>query len=388
MLPSTQSPTVPLVVECSFLHRLLITNDVPSTQEQKILRTALHKAEHTLSDLDKENDRLEAAKRELEASIDDVQQRRHETIALIKFNVSLSSCIRQFPREIIAEIILHALNHYNGDTWPIPATFDTHNGPWKFSQVSTLWREVALSLTQIWSFMDLNRYSMNMRNPDAIISIMHRRSVERPLTIRFEKLDFKDVSLSVAKIIMEQCDRWKYVHCFLIPHGPLCDAVRGNVPALERLVLESPDGIRAVLGHLRPGSIVTDVFEIAPRLRHITLEVPGTVNPVIPWEQITHYEEAYVRYRPSGILPRLTSVVECKLTATKAFGPGKNTPVILPRMHTLSVQTPGCLSRLRLPSLRNLTVCEGARHSLEVWELLKRSEIARESLNWVDVEDL
>ncbi|KAK0450582.1 uncharacterized protein EV420DRAFT_741481 [Desarmillaria tabescens] len=101
----------------------------------------------------------------------------------IKCHRPITSAIRRFPAEIIAEILLHARPGWR-QLEEYPIVHDTNCGPWSYSRVSYLWRGVSLSLPQIWSDLTVDELTATeCRTRLNVLKLWLKRSGNKTLRI-------------------------------------------------------------------------------------------------------------------------------------------------------------------------------------------------------------
>lgn len=301
-------------VYSSLVQRLLRTNEPPLEGEVYHVREILKEAEKDLSHLDDEINRVDAILQEL------LWQRRR----LRKFVDDHAGCIspiRRLSGEILSEIALHAFGRYTDS--PVAVTTDTKKGAWVLGKVCRSWRDAFLSFQSLWSVVDVSQstsYRKRKKDPNAeLLAELFRRSGEMPLTITVilhrgrasDTLDFlKDVFL--------HCHRWKNVVIGWSVYQPQLlklNELKGKLPCLETLELtietHGPREEIDILDHR------LDAFELAPRLRSLTLSMNKRLQIMFPWSQLTRYEQ-YGYHPPhdhAQILSELSNVVDVSLNS-------------------------------------------------------------------------
>lgn len=228
------------------------------------------------------------------------------------------------------------------------------------SHVCRRWRDIALSTAVLWSdtFFDL-RAEANMQREVGCARAWLSRSGQCPLSVSINTMPFEMSKTSVAlELLVPECTRWHDVTFSPSPSEfGLLSQVRGNLPLLESLSL---------LHSIAPTSII-DAFEIAPKLRRLTLSRPYKIVQMrVPWHQLTHCD--MTTHNISDTLHVLSTLAP-NLVQLKTFlytpvlpEPGRCPIVTHSRLSSLEMMSyhktsnSYFLDHLTLPALRDLSV--------------------------------
>lgn len=228
------------------------------------------------------------------------------------------SPIDRMPREIITEFLLHALDHY-APKGPMGVSLDTSTSTWKYTQICRIWREVAVSLPQLWSHLRFDyatKSPMSMRNPRALMTILLERSENRPLSIIY---DDKHVAMSspAMTLILKDSWRWQHVHFIIRSTDSLdrlgvVEGLLGNLESVHLCTSIARDPFRHwqyrqdVIGE----GLAISTFNVALKLRSVILALSDldTCRDVyisLPWKQLTRFEEINVALASDPITTNL-----------------------------------------------------------------------------------
>jgi hypothetical protein len=139
-----------------------------------------------------------------------------------------------------------------------------------------------------------------------------RSSLERggefPLNVQIAVDPHHHAERWILELLSQHSHRWKNAHIWLHPHslGVLLGA-KGNLPMLDSLTLSSGTDIDY--------RYADDVFEIAPRLKTVTLIGWPSGGPALPWGQLLHvtYENGESSKFSLATLPLLSPHACCEL---------------------------------------------------------------------------
>lgn len=349
----------------SILH-LLRTNNAPTDPEQAVIRNIIQSG-HTVL----QNTHTGKQGQRLNQFIDSARAILHP--------------IRLLPREIIADIVLHALNHHGGN--PVPATMDTNEGPWPYSYICRLWRDVVISYPRLWSVWYIDTYGHSYLNAaDRMRTIVDRskdESIHVTLCTRYVS-----VSSRIISIILGESKRWKHV-VIRCRSNALLDMlnsqIRGALNRLESLYIAVN-----VFGNEGETLESFTAFGLAPRLTNVTLDLTRTsrrtVDVSLPWSQLTHYREPFMgnsttRTERVDILRRLLNVIHCELSPSyPRFDLYDGSPIALPHMRTFLASNSCVLQLLTLPALEILDLGIDSGYPCYIREFLQRSHCPLQEL--------
>ncbi|KAL0572620.1 hypothetical protein V5O48_009339 [Marasmius crinis-equi] len=290
------------------------------------------------------------------------------------------------PRSILNTV-------YRSTSGPRPS-LNTRKSPWVFSYVCHRWRQIALSIPQLWSSIEITwmpcrrRYNKQLCDPALvknIVALRLGRAQDQPLAIKW-------------------CDR----SCNNRTFAALCSRSFN----WEKVTISSEGGaFQTLWAHRGTFSKLYELqlhFEHWPRedapqeplqtflgaadLRNLTLSglyckvVPLLPSSPFPWSQITKFTISHIP--PSArrieescyvILPLLGNVRECSLAVISIKDEAIQVPKLtLRHLHTLVLATRNnginpLLDSLTLPALRTLELQRYLQEMDTINELIDRS---------------
>lgn len=286
--------------------------------------------------------------------------------------------MRRLPTDILEEIFLSS----NGDLqaedkgWSGPSSLDSHQIPWRISQVSSRWRSVALALPRLWSYV---RIIIGLGGSDVLpahisqqlafyLAAQLHRSTSHPLSVTlYSACREVSSSNSLLQILLPTSPRWKRLtlHC-LSPFRNVLSSMVGSFEDLQTLhltisivdVLESDD---------ESSLLALDIFQTAPTLRTVTMSPQTLRSCKLPLSQITRYQ---FHYEPSisiilgalTLMPNLQSLSGLLCTSVEPTNPLFILELERLRSLYLASFVPcdyGLLKHLSLPSLQYLDISCG-----------------------------
>ncbi|KAF9039211.1 hypothetical protein BJ165DRAFT_1496837 [Panaeolus papilionaceus] len=253
---------------CAPVPRLLTSNDPPDEEETVLLRNALEGAEAQLKVYtDEMRDKLfwdpaNAPKSgspppmiRLEAHISDLK--------------SLSSAIRRFPSELLQVIFTIGL-------FPRPRNPEIHypqdalEWPWAISQVCRHWRNTALAMPELWSYlpplmMSRVQLSGEMRLRHAMFKTMVERSKDMGLHVIINSDTAKRTPRDpTIDFLVHHSERWESATMNMSPSQLIVFGnIKGRLPRLKRLQI-------SLWYASMDDTVDGDIFAIAPQLSDIT----------------------------------------------------------------------------------------------------------------------
>lgn len=385
-MPDLQSsPTIPLLqtLGCddpqAILH-LFRTNDPPTDSERAVICDLLQKSHTVLQNTH-------------------TQKQRQCLKDCINFARAILHPIRLIPREIIAEIVLHALNDPDGN--PMPATLGITEGPWPYSHICSLWRDVVVSYPKLWSVWEFDPESLPyldidddpdsvfMKGKANIMRIIVDRSKDESIHVTLGGGDVEDAS-PIMDLILGESNRWQHADILCdskVYLDMLNDQVEGSLNRLESLDIVVEVEVEAeYIDDLEDVYYLT-AFGLAPRLTTVTLDLTISIDQVdvaLPWSQVLDYREPLTDdadMDPTAhvdILRRLHNVVYCELSPS--FDDYDGSPITLPHMRTLVVGDSSVLDLLTLPALETLDLGVESGYLRSVHDLFHRSHCALQEL--------
>ncbi|KAK1235650.1 hypothetical protein PQX77_001115 [Marasmius sp. AFHP31] len=290
-MDQTTQPLYPDLLQASVDHALFIEDlydqrSFPSSSEIITRRFPL---------IENDIGRLNAEIEKLKTTLHSLESHRYRLNRSIELGKSLMSPVRKIPSEILGYIF--SLLCADGSTLSsAPWTEDElPQNPVLLSMICTSWREVALSLPEIWSKVSFEHYWRTCSKGKAGLLLMVELYITRastyPLTLSFScwgeprnRLQFpKDVDL-VLETLCRCSGQWDTVH------------FDGSASFYEHYAIRQ---VKGELGSLRglsvsPTTILSDVefiFEAPlPNLRMLELVFDGMDNSIlegVPLKQLT-----------------------------------------------------------------------------------------------------
>ncbi|KAJ7146505.1 hypothetical protein C8R44DRAFT_973282 [Mycena epipterygia] len=266
------------------------------------------------------------------------------------------------------------------------------DSPWTLTLVSSLWREIALSLPSLWSSLVISIESLtpSWRNyPVRLLQLQIARSGAHPLRIIFISQEAPGYTTErLFDIMVESCDRWETLE--LESTWPLKESslsrMRGHLPLLREMyvcVSSSPDPLsnHDHLGDpfnddpLRPRKLDKSIFDSTPQLQaarfvnpthehHATffrvqdVQLPGQIA-ILPWTKLTSYTSTFKDFRLFERLREAQNLEECRaiVTLPDSWQPPAQ-PILFPHLRKLTLEgPPQIIQSLRLPALEELSIC-------------------------------
>lgn len=322
----------------------LKTNSPPPEFETDHLRHSLTHAQSLRSETDEKIGRLKVILAELE-------DERGVLDKCIGEHKSALSPARRLPSELVSEILLFSV--FSSQTLD---TFDMNNGPWPLGQICSRWRKIALSLTKLWSWVDIEQPYASYA-PE-ILDTYLLRSGNQPLTIFFGCEESAPKWKDVLEKLMAESPRWKSVELQIMPHClQWLDPVRNRLPALEHLELTSIPGRQGQASPLY-------AFSTAPLLRSVTAwgVVDLSHNLKLPWSQLTSYRSSeLVPDHHKLILKNTPNLTECELQSDKngerqLFAPSNPPRIELAHLRKITFTGTALPRNVNAPLLTDVTV--------------------------------
>ncbi|KAF7975764.1 hypothetical protein HWV62_8563 [Athelia sp. TMB] len=219
------------------------------------------------------------------------------------------------PAELLSKIFIHCLPCFPVDPSPYQA-------PLLLTQICRLWRDTAHSTPQLWSSLILHIYSdCTESSCEAMLSRSWlSRSGDLPLSLKLSfhrDMLLRDIEHNpLFQLVCSYAPRWKDIHIFIRTEGAIrsLSAVSGQLTSLESLDID--------LGILAHNQInPTDVFQDAPRLRSITIQVDFDSVSLyafkLPWISITSLDimSFYSDDKSFAILGQCRNLVTLRLVS-------------------------------------------------------------------------
>ena len=262
------------------LRHLLKSNATPSDSEVTAIRAFISEAEASLEELHRRFPTGDHASQAIESQL----------LKTIEAHRALLSPVRYLPSEILQEIFLHyADSQLEGRNVTIRAV------PWRLGHISHRWRKIALSLPSLWDNIPeiyLSQSGLEQSYFRALIYLLQRSGTSPTLKLN----------------ITGQPSGWSHRKGYKSPTG-IIERIMLHSERIEQLRIEVNDstmsllqGFKGRLLNLRILRVLycvhapnVDIFETAPALRQVAIEglyyQESSVTVLLPWSQITHFEE-------------------------------------------------------------------------------------------------
>ncbi|KAJ7599132.1 hypothetical protein C8J56DRAFT_1020682 [Mycena floridula] len=374
-----EQATIKLVHPTDFIEHLVQSNDAPSESEMLRFTSALSQGKKHLVDLESQIGRLTQTLESLKSKLSATRQS-------IQHYTTILNPIRRFPIEIIRCIfrlcVAESMVEHNASVKSMAnliGMLDIKSPPWTLSHVSTLWRDIALSYPQLWSYIALVLDSATERSAFALAALLQRSSIV-PLSVSLVCSANPVLSQVVIRLLVSSSSRWQSLHVWTDwnRQSALLQDVRGFLPSLESLYL---------CGSIEQS---TRIFERAPNLKQVTCTALASDHHRLPWHQITTFahHSAYTS-SPNEVLAlfhRLPSIVSCSLRLHESSRLiVREYPVNLKDLRTLRLHAQDefisydplkqALAFLIAPSLQFLEM-EGSVDVADIISLVQRSNSA------------
>ncbi|KIK66200.1 hypothetical protein GYMLUDRAFT_38014 [Collybiopsis luxurians FD-317 M1] len=286
---SSISDLVDEPVTLEVANELLRCNDVPVQLEE--MQKYVSKAEILITDFDRY---LEV----LEAQMKAVRLRKDHIRLVSQTYRKAIRAIRRLPPEILQKIFLCCVDDPDPDDFRLTSevnSLDARNAPWSLAHVCKLWRSIALSSPQLWSFLTIDlsifqhdTFSRQLKLESQASFLPSRYlalSRGRPLNVTVVS---KVPSDPLLLLICSHSFRWRNVAFSLPPAGlQVLSTVQECVPLLEHLHIHIPSS-------QFPGweGETLTAFKHAPKLTSVIAENISDINKklLLPWEQIETWD--------------------------------------------------------------------------------------------------
>ncbi|KAK7058600.1 hypothetical protein VNI00_002236 [Paramarasmius palmivorus] len=376
MLPGdTQSRDI--CVPLSDLRALLTGNSPLPLSSREVLRTSLCDVER----------RLQEISGIIASQEDGLRRLNEERARLTEFTENARATLhpaRFLPKVILAQIFQASVDSESSgimDMHNFPEntnSLDPSRAPWTFSQVCRQWREVALELPSLWSYIAIDFPNVPTHDP-SVSSLLGRlmlqiqRSRTQELTVLLQTLHRIHQHHPLMVAVCSHSARWgtlrlSFAHDDPKPYHTLSSMVKRNLNGLRRLFLQP----KFVDDNLSSAGII-DTFVTAPQLRE--LNVVGYTALLhyhfpITFGQITHFRCELSRHTISlmnsyeyiSAMSGLQELLLIGVFPSQDMDKGPN--FTLPQLHTLSIAPKSfsvaaarkLLDRLTAPSLHTFRV--------------------------------
>ena len=354
-------------------------NAIPIPTERLGILSTLSQVQHDIAEVDDALAHLESAQKLL-------LSKREALKAFSDTHTGLLSSIRTMPAEILVEIFAYLK----------PRSLhpqDSAQAILLVTHICQQWRNIALSTPSLWDVIFANTYrALGGEALAAYAQASLSRARGAPLSINFQ-CSCNDTFNAVLDVILPSSHMWRHAKISLRPEINL-SRIRNHLPLLEELhLLHIPDA------EDEEGAFL-DAFAIAPMLTCVRLSpsMGGFAGAIqLPWNQLTsfHSEFAFTIGRSIKVLQDLSNVVSLTMLVSKNAPDDDldqtphNHPLRLTKLENLKLTevygAPSLLSRLTLPSLKSLALCQAIVSAIHILDsllsLIHRSSCSLTSLD-------
>ncbi|KAF9485704.1 hypothetical protein BDN70DRAFT_871029 [Pholiota conissans] len=264
--------------------QLLLSNVPPSDVEASALRVTLDNARKEYQRiLSEQRDEIFSAPISL---LFGPQYRLERLEGFITQHERIFAPIRRVPQEILQEIFLQFANDLDDALLSLPS-----DPRWKLAQVCWIWRTSALSLSTLWSRVQVNlpsSYPLEKSGQLNILTELIVRSRRAPLdvsTLEWTSSSFDRYSDPFLALLRNHCERWRSLSMSRIDAHSLdvFKICKGRINLLQELALNIDTS------SLEDSTL--DIFEVAPFLRTVSITGPACRREfLLPFSSLTHYE--------------------------------------------------------------------------------------------------
>ncbi|KAK1220547.1 hypothetical protein PQX77_016687 [Marasmius sp. AFHP31] len=306
-------------------------------------RTISHQicsAEKELRTFDTQIQMLNAEISRLEGVVTKLEGQREAVDKEIMNYRSLLSPIHRMPPEVMVEIFRFCCSFSNLH----PYGFGAPPPPLELSSVCGRWHELVLNTPTLWTSLSAyNSSSYPNTRVYHTAKLFMDRSNSAPLAVNVQYHGPPDHRPDFFEPLVQNSRRWVRLELSTVPaafEAQIYNRLRGELPLLKYLVLRdsisvehsgSPVGEAPFLG----------AFQLAPPLRSVTL-IGRLATPrlALPWKQIKNIRiQSCTVDRLLPILAQCLTVEEMKLQWITSGSPHTRSPITLPRVKQLSIDT-------------------------------------------------
>ncbi|KAJ3711605.1 hypothetical protein C8R42DRAFT_780975 [Lentinula raphanica] len=280
----------------SFTDSMQDGGDFESPAKQKELQDAIEKS--TGRDIPA----LEDETRELDATQSSIQ-----TTALKFREIFTPNPVNHLPTEILTEIFMYVRDTATGYTTTIT------EGLWPVTHVSRKWRNVTVSMPQLWSYINIGVIEKPAKNQLQLLNTALARSGSHPLYMnasfawstsgeaelgigefgpRANRPDIDNIPLwptekqlsgALIQAIVPHSDRWATASIHVLDSYYL-HPIQCRLSSLEKL---------AFYGDIKDQPLL---FGVAPKLREVQLLGTDSSTFQLPWAQLVRFQETQLPY--------------------------------------------------------------------------------------------
>jgi hypothetical protein len=347
----------------------------PSQSHANLFRKTLWRVQNDISRLDDEIKRLQDTTEQLLKLRQNLSKHVNEHEALL-------SPVQRLPPELLSKIFVCLLPSKPSSTLfhsVAPRTVVMLPG-----QVCSRWRNAALSTPELYTSFAIMRNRGTTNSEIAFVDTWLKRSGSLTLTLDCNAILMEPILNSCPAMdqVLPHSNRWRSISLtYLTSSIPNLDVIKGHLQDLERLSLVLQHDYNRLVDAEYP---TIDVFEIAPRLRILTLcsSLPIQLFK-FPWEQLIHLSlDGRLSIKDFlDLLANCPNLISCCLTRKGWSGPPlsiQHSPILLLQLRSLSMdvspQICDLFAPLSLPALRKFKYsCRSPWNQSLFLSLLSRS---------------
>jgi hypothetical protein len=272
---------------------------------------------------------------------------------------SPASSFQRMPNEMWREVF----------TWCVCGFFepfaDLSRPPMLFTHVCRLWRQIALSMPLLWSYIFINGETQST----TLLSLWLQRSVPQPLTLNIRRRSKNRYhELRILRILLDNTFRWKEVTLHVTYNG---------LALLQSATIESPslEILRMSVATASPAPTIPIHFVNCAGLVELSWGGPragsGPLHPTTPLVNLTDLSLSIEMSLSDchAILQQCLRLKECRLKEIVRLGSFIPSVVHLTQLSILHLETDQnlgpLLSGLTVPSLSELVLA--TTHQLDQW---------------------
>ncbi|KAK7006196.1 hypothetical protein R3P38DRAFT_3037251, partial [Favolaschia claudopus] len=364
---------------CSFessVEHLLHTNIVPAPQEYAAIPEILVEPRKKLAALDGEI-------QQIEQHLAEIRGKREVLAADIDAHVALLSPIRRIPEDVLRDIFVSSVPRTRN------AVLSCSEAPLLLCNVSSGWRNIALSTPRLWSSLHVVLPGGSGSRFQAMLSLAKSwiaRSGILPLSLSIGlsrswwNWEENNDMAPLLELLTAVSDRWEAIEF----HAPkddsndhfsqaLSSVSSARVPMLTRVKYNCLDARALSCDFLSSPSITSFAWSFIPETPLETMS--------IAWSSLTcldlgskGYDAPWTGQRTLQILQRCVNLEACTLVITNADPAAiPDDTVDLPRLTSLAVTCRDhtiaslILQRMRVPQLISFTCTEPVEPSLHLF---------------------
>ncbi|KAJ7068748.1 hypothetical protein C8F01DRAFT_1119169 [Mycena amicta] len=266
------------------------------------------------------------------------------------------------PNELLQHIFTLALEPAHETTLPTSTPL-----AWPVLQVCGHWREIALSLPQLWSTVVVSTGSIDIRHQN-LLQLQLERSRNAPLDIvlrmtykyHWQDSDFDGGLHGILKLLAAVCFRWQSIHISIdVDYRlPASFTAIDTLPVLEEVTFSG--GAVSRLDRLGWKLL----FRNVPKLHRVVLSEPSCLSMPcgeedLPWTQIRTYKATYTECEEHRTKLKLmaNTVVDADLGLLRGIDSAAGQVQLgLPQLRKLVARSDMILDGLFAPALTDLHV--------------------------------